>query len=73
MGGGIGNKAQLRPAKLELGLGLSLAILDKLLMVMHSSFQNQIHFILLGDKRHIKERYKTHQKEMKKIHPFKTE
>ena len=25
-GGGIGNKAQLRPAKLELGLGLSLAI-----------------------------------------------
>ena len=26
-GGGIGNKAQLRPAKLELGLGLSLAIL----------------------------------------------
>ena len=24
-GGGIGNKAQLRPAKLELGLGLSLA------------------------------------------------
>ena len=24
--GGIGNKAQLRPAKLELGLGLSLAI-----------------------------------------------
>ena len=23
--GGIGNKAQLRPAKLELGLGLSLA------------------------------------------------
>ena len=25
-GGGIGNKVQLRPAKLELGLGLSLAI-----------------------------------------------
>ena len=24
-GGGIGNKAQLRPARLELGLGLSLA------------------------------------------------
>ena len=30
-GGGIGNKAQLRPAKLELGLGLSLAILAELI------------------------------------------